>query len=340
MPPSSKGHGVGRLAAIRFMVSAVFAGLAGASTAQQSLPYRAPQHTRPPPTVGANEADFVAYANGGMQIERDRSPDDILAEHRRMARALAGLLPQRKGVVDAYVVAIALDSDPVFGREVREAGKVLARRYDAVGRTIVLAGTDGSAPSDLPRGSPDHLSLALARIAEVFDPQEDVLVLYTTSHGAPIGIVYNDADQGFGAISPDRLAAMLGALGIARRLVIVSACYAGVFVPALADADTAVLTASSGDRSSFGCQSDNDWTFYGDALINHALRKAQPLAAASREATALVAKWESDGGLKPSQPQTLIGDKATAWLAELDRRTPAAATAPVGQPAVSMLTTR
>ncbi len=326
--------------ALRIIIAAVFAGLAGVSTAQQSMPYRAPQHTRPPPAIGANDADFVAYANGGMQIERDRSPDDILAEHRRIARALAGLLPQRKGVVDAYVVAIALDSDPVFGREAREAGKVLARRYDAVGRTIVLAGTDGSAPSDLPRGSPDHLSLALARIAEVFDPQEDVLVLYTTSHGAPIGIVYNDADQGFGAISPDRLAAMLGALGIARRLVIVSACYAGVFVPALADADTAVLTASSGDRSSFGCQSDNDWTFYGDALINHALRKAQPLNAASGEATALVAKWESDARLKPSLPQTVIGDKAAAWLATLERRTPSAATAPVGRPAIELLERR
>jgi hypothetical protein len=325
------------IAAVRIIITALIAGLGGASTAQQSAPYRAPQHTRPPPAVGAGEADFVAYANGGMQIERDRAPDDTLAEHRRIARALGGLLPRRKGVVDAYVVAIALDSDPVFGREAREAAKVLARRYDAVGRTIVLAGSDGSGPSDLPRGSPDHLSIALARIAELIDAREDALILYTTSHGAPIGIVYNDADQGFGAISPDRLAAMLGALGIDRRLVIVSACYSGIFVRALAGEETAVLTASSGDRSSFGCQSDNDWTFYGDALINHALRKPQPLAAASAEATALVATWENAGQLTPSLPQTSIGEKARLWLTELDRRTPKGATAPVGRPAIELL---
>ena len=48
-----------------------------------------------------------------------------------MTRALATLQPQRKGVVDAYVVTVGLDSDPVFGREAREAGKVLSRRYDA-----------------------------------------------------------------------------------------------------------------------------------------------------------------------------------------------------------------
>ena len=77
----------------------------------------------------------------------------------------ARLHPQRKGVVDAYVVSIGLDSDPIFGREAREAGKVLSRRYDAAGRTIVLAGTDGSGPSTLPNGSPTTLAIALARSA-------------------------------------------------------------------------------------------------------------------------------------------------------------------------------
>ncbi|MBX9731904.1 MAG: C13 family peptidase [Sphingomonas sp.] len=324
------------MVAFRFIIVVLLAALAGASTAQR-LTYRAPQHTRAPLPVGATPEDFVAFANGGMQIERDRAPDDQLAEHRRLVSALDGLLPQRKGVVDAYVVSIALDSDPVFGREAREAGKVLARRYDAVGRTIVFAGSDGTGPSDLPRGSPDHLSLAVARIAELMDRSEDVLVLYTTSHGAPIGIIYNDADQGYGAISPNRLAAVLGALGIDRRLVIVSACYSGNFVPALANADTAILTASSGDRTSFGCQSDNDWTFYGDALINHALRKAQSISAASSEALTLVNRWESNAQLKPSYPQTMIGANATRWLEIIDRRAPKTSTEPVGRPATTLL---
>ncbi|MFX5602815.1 hypothetical protein ABTD90_19915, partial [Acinetobacter baumannii] len=86
----------------------------------------------------------------------------------------------------------------------REAARVLARRYDAAGHTIVLAGSDGTRDSDLPMGSPDNLSAALARVAELMDHDEDVLVLYTTSHGAPLGIVYNDADQGYGVISPNR----------------------------------------------------------------------------------------------------------------------------------------
>ena len=87
-----------------------------------------------------------------------------LAEHRRISTALDSLKPQRPGVVDAYVIVVALDGDPVFGREAREAGRVLANRFDAVGRTIVLANDEGQSKADGP-GSPHTLALALARVA-------------------------------------------------------------------------------------------------------------------------------------------------------------------------------
>ncbi|MBA4773288.1 MAG: peptidase C13 [Sphingomonas sp.] len=307
----------------------------------QEKPRQPPVHGPPPPFFNAlSYEDAVRYSDGGTEVEHHRTPADELAEHRRIARSLAALAPQRKGVVDAYVVSIALDSDGNFSREAREAARVLARRYDAAGRSITLAGPDGRGGVDLPRGSPAHLGLVLARIAEVMDRAEDVLVLYTTSHGARIGVVYNDGDNGFGIISPARLAAMLDGLGIKRRLVIVSACYSGSFVPALSDGDSAVLTASVGDRTSFGCQADNDWTFFGDALINQALRKAQPLDLAAAEAARLVSEWEARGRLQPSLPQSFIGDRAKLWLAALDQRTPKAATAPVGTPAVTLLDKR
>lgn len=323
---------------LRIFLIAFFATVTVVPAVPQQAPRQPPEHGAPPPFFnGMTAEEVVRYSDGGAAVEHDRAPADELAEHRRIARALAALLPQRKGVVDAYVVSIALDSDGNFSREAREAGRVLARRYDAAGRTITLAGPDGRGGIDLPRGSPAHLAIVLARIAEIMDRREDVLVLYTTSHGARIGVVYNDGDQGFGIIAPARLAAMLDGLGIRRRLVMVSACYSGLFVPALAGPDSAVLTASVGDRTSFGCQSDSDWTFFGDALINHALRKAQPLDAASAEAAALVTGWEARANVLPSLPQTFIGDDARRWLALLDRRTPRTASQPVGRPAVSLL---
>lgn len=331
--------------AIAASALAIF-GAAASAQSRYDLPrydlprYDPPRHTQPAPPLGTSKKDVVVQADSGIEIERDRAPRDELAEHRRLDRALARLAPQRPGVVDAYVVALGLDSDAVFGREAREAGAVLERRYDAAGHTVVLAGSDGHAPSDLPRGSPGNIAAVLARVAELMDEKEDVLILYTTSHGAPLGIVYNDGDQGFGVISPVRLAEMLRQLGIARRMVIIGACYSGVFVPALASDDSVVITAAASDRSSFGCQADSDWTFFGDALVNHALRKPQPLAAAAAEAVSLIASWEAKGRLKPSRPQIKIGAGAARWLDVLDQRVPVAATAPVGKPAVSLLDAR
>jgi len=315
---------------------------ASPALAQTKAPaYRPPEHTTgfPAMTTGETQAQATASIDLGPSLERDRSARWTLAEHRRLARTLATLLPQRKGVVDAYVISIGLDSDPVFGREAREAGKVLARRFDAVGRTLVLGGTNGTGPSNLPNGSLDNLEVALARVAEVMDPKQDVLVLYTTSHGAPVGIVYHDADAGFGILSPVRFAALLDELGIKNRVLILSACFSGVFVPKLESETTALFTAASSDRTSFGCAADNDWTFFGDAMINHALRKPQPLAKAGDEAHALVSAWETGGNVTPSYPQTSIGAKVSGWLAPLEARMPKAATAPVGRPAVDILST-
>ena len=61
----------------------------------------------------------------------------------RLSSALENLEPQQRGRVDAYVIVAALDTDPVFDREAREAGRVLASRFNAQARTIVLAEDEG-----------------------------------------------------------------------------------------------------------------------------------------------------------------------------------------------------
>src|SRR5690606_7858608 len=126
-------------------------------------------------------------------------------------------------------------------------------------------------------------------------------------HGTPIGIIYHDADNGYGAISPNRLREIFDRTGINNRLLILSACYSGVFVPRLRSESTAIVTAASAERSSFGCVADNDWTFFGDAMINRALRKPQPLRAAFDEARGLITSWEAQFPVRPSEPQVSIG---------------------------------
>lgn len=263
-------------------------------------------------------------------------PAQQLAEHRRLNAALDALKPQRPGVVDAYVVVVALDGDPVFNREAREAGRVLARRFDAAGRTIVLANDEGDSKADGP-GSPRTLALALARVAELMDRNEDVLVLYSTSHGEPnSGLVYKDKQRGGGVITPARLADMLGSLEFKNRLLILQACFSGQFVPALKAPGTIIFTAAAADRSSFGCQAGNDWTFFGDALINHAFRQPLPLDLQMRRATDLISAAEDRNDLTPSEPQISIGDATAKWVGGLEQREPQSTSEPVGQSALGL----
>lgn len=273
----------------------------------------------------------VASAQKGMSWDQGRSAQWHLDQQRKLATALAALKPQRGGTVDAYVLIAGLDADPVFGREASETAKVLARRYDAAGRTVLLASGTTTAPD----GSPPNLAAGLAAIAERMDKAEDVLVLYATAHGAPgIGIVYKDSDKGYGMIAPQRLAALLDELGIRRRLIIVSACFSGQFVDALAEPHSVVLTAADNDRTSFGCTPSNDWTYFGDALINQQLRTPAKLESAASDAYRTISEWEFAAGLTSSKPRIFVGRDARIWLSQLEARIPVGSTARVGRPAV------
>lgn len=298
--------------------------------------FEPPAHESPWPDLATGETPQErgeSFAQG-PEMHRGLSASAMLAERRRLDDALAGLSPQRRGQVDAYVLVAALDSDPVFAREAREAGRVLARRYDAAGRTLVLAGPDGEDAS-LPHGSITALTIALARFAELMDREEDVLVLFTTSHGAQLGLAYHRGDSGFGVLSPQRLREILAELGLERRILIINACYSGVFIPHLQGDDTAIATAAAFNRSSFGCAPDNDWTYFGDALVNRELRRPQTFTQAVRAAQVRIVGWELADNLTPSLPQLSIGRNVAGWLARLEERMPATATEPVGRPAVS-----
>jgi hypothetical protein len=307
-----------------------------AAAQQLQEPVQPPPHLQPWPTLstGQNPAQVTGSLMLGPELRRGQPAREMLADRRRLDAALAALQPQRRGTIDVYVISVALDSDPVFAREAREAGKVLSRRYAAEGRTITLAGPDGRS-AGLPKGSLTSLTVALARVAEVMDPAEDVLVLYTTSHGAPEGLAYHEGDIGYGLLAPSRLGVVMGELGIKRRVLMLSACFTGVFVPFMAGPDTAIVTAASSDRTSFGCQAENDWTFFGDALINNALRKPQSFTSAVDEARRSISTWENQSALQPSLPQVVIGERAKVWLAALEARIPPGASTPTGTPAIA-----
>ena len=297
-------------------------------------PFQPPAHTAPWPELasGKTQAERNRSYELSPELRRGVSAAEVRAQQRRLDAALAAVPRHRPGTPEAYVLTVALDSDPVFAREAREAARVLGARYGAGARTLTLAGPDGTR-DDAPHGSISALMLAIAHLGTVMDGREDVLVLYTTSHGSDIGLAYHYGDTGYGVLSPRGLKTALEEAGIARRVLIISACYSGVFVPVLASPDTAILTAAASTRSSFGCLAENDWTFYGDALINRALRQPVSLDEAARMAGRSVAEWETRARFLASLPQVSIGAGARGWLAQIEAGMPRVASASVGRPA-------
>lgn len=67
------------------------------------------------------------------------------------------------------------------------------------------------------------------------------------------------------------------------------------------------MTAASADKTSFGCSNEREWTYFGDALFNHALRKTRSLPQAFDEARDLIKEWETKEGITPSEPQISMG---------------------------------
>jgi hypothetical protein len=82
----------------------------------------------------------------------------------------------------------------------------------------------------------------LQSAAERMDRESDILFLILTSHGSQAGVAVQ-AGRREEILSPVDLAAMLNRAGVRHRIVVISACYSGVFLRPLANDDTLVITA-------------------------------------------------------------------------------------------------
>lgn len=249
------------------------------------------------------------------------TPRAAAQQQRLFSEAMAALQPPRPGRPDVYLLAAAFWSDPVFENEAREGAAILSRDLGAEGRTIVLTGGVGN-PGDrtFPAATPFHLNAAIGRIGELIDPSEDLVVLFLTSHGYPDGgMAIREHSRMQGVLRPVHLRDALADAGIRTRVVIVSSCFAGAFIPPLMNEDTIVLTAAAYNRTSFGCQPTRDWTYFGDAFLSQAVRNGSGLVAGFDSATRTIAQWETEQGLTPSQPQKHVGARAAALLSRVER---------------------
>jgi hypothetical protein len=196
----------------------------------------------------------------------------------------------------------------VFRREATGAAEIVANRFGAypvVVRFNTKTGGDATV---------EALAKTLLAEAKKMNGDRDILFLILTSHGSQEGLAVN-AGRSAETLKPSNLAGMLKQTGIRYKVVIISACYSGVFIPPpIADADTLVITAADANHSSFGCEDKAKWTYFGDAFFNTALRQTSNLKEAFLLARSRVSKRELRQGFEPSHPQMAGGGNVEPLL--------------------------
>jgi hypothetical protein len=199
------------------------------------------------------------------------------------------------------VVSFGLFGDQaVFRREATGAAQVVADRFGRGPMNVQYNSKKGG------RATIEALSRSLQLAANGLDAKKDVLFLILTSHGSRAGLEVK-AGRRTETLTPSRLAKMLARTDVRHKVVVISACYSGVFIPPFANPDLLVITAADANHPSFGCRDKAKWTYFGDAFFNIALRQAKTLKNAFVVARALVRKRELREHIEPSNPQMAGG---------------------------------
>jgi hypothetical protein len=236
-----------------------------------------------------------------------------------LTRELAQVARGRPGVSEMFVLVFAGHGEEnVFMREALAAGRIVSRRFHAESRLVRLVNNRRTV-AKLPLASGSNLRTALHGIAERMQPDEDVLFLFLTSHGADTGELSVELGElGLNPLRPPALRAALDAAGIRWRVVVVSSCYSGQFITALEGPETLLITAAAEDRRSFGCAHENDWTYFGEAFFRDALLGSRTLVQAFEQARQRIGARERREHKSPSHPQLRAGARITARLHALE----------------------
>jgi hypothetical protein len=260
----------------------------------------------------------VAQSAGPPLSRAERA---LLAQQpRRVAAEVDGMAPRVPGTANVFFVGFAgYGEQRVFRKEAELARQVFGERFGSLDHSVELV-NDVHDRTTYPLATFDNLRYALRLIGRRMNLDQDVLVLVLTSHGsAQDGMAITNGDLVGDALSPRDVRKVLDEAGIRWRVIIASACYAGIFIRPLQTDTTLIMTAADSRHSSFGCADDRDLTYFGEALIKDSMPHACSLEQAFASARRIIRRRERDEGEVHSNPQIYEGARMRAKLASLDR---------------------
>ena len=248
------------------------------------------------------------YWLNGLRVRDDKGnvlPDPLelgLLKQGQLLEDALKAVPPSTPAIELYSLVLAGDGkQSVFLREADYVSEMLANRFGSHGQITLVNHRDHLL--DRPMATRENLHRAAKTLAERTGP-EDLVFIYLTSHGtAEHELVLDQPRLQLADMPADELAAALAPLKNRNKIIVISACYSGGFIPALKDEKTLIMTASHADKVSFGCSEEADFTYFGNALFAQALNETDDLQHAFTLAKESVAQREQADGFQASEPQ-------------------------------------
>lgn len=270
-------------------------------------------------TLWSAPYDDEAY-RAKMSTYRAAAEEEVLyLQPKLLDDQLKNISPGRPGSSNVYFIGMAGDAEQdVFMKEINSVEQLFEQRFAVATHTIKLINNRSTLKS-FPIASTTSLDAAIERVGKVMNSDNDILFLYLTSHGSrdhKFSIQLHPLE--LKDLEPQDLRRMLDKAQIKWRVIVVAACYSGGFIDAIKSDNTLVITAAAGDRTSFGCSNENDYTYFGKAYFVDGLKNTNSFIKAFDIAKENVTKREKKDGFEPSNPQISIGKNIEAELGRLE----------------------
>jgi hypothetical protein len=242
-------------------------------------------------------------------------PPSAAAQRNSLVTSVSRMDHGNAAAGDVYFVGFAgFGEQQVFRKEAELAQRVFGSRYATGNRSLLLV-NDIHDRVTYPLATFANLRVAVNAIGRRMRPDRDTLVLLLTSHGNDEdGIAITNGKMPEDALSTQDVRKILNESHIRWRVIIVSACYSGIFIPVLKNDSTLIMTAADSRHSSFGCDDTRDLTYFGEALLRDALPRACSLNAAYADMARIIRQRETAEGEIHSNPQMFVGARMQARL--------------------------
>lgn len=188
-----------------------------------------------------------------------------------------------------------------FDNARRDVGIALERRGFSAANVAEFSVEPAKHPDTHP--GPSRLTAITAGLKRLAAQAPAGCLFYLTSHGSGDGAVLGDS-----LLPPRTLARALSqACGQRPTIAVISACFSGVFLPAVSGPNRLVLTAARRDRSSFGCGESDRYPFFDGCVLESLPASKDFVDLAGRTRECVARRERAEHMSPPSEPQTRAG---------------------------------